>query len=39
MIRTNTFFCKNSRDIFKYIYICTIKPMPDVWKAYVKIES
>lgn len=38
MIRTNTFFCKNSRDIFKYIY-CTIKPMPDVWKAYVKIES
>ena len=38
------FITKSYQDLFgvrSYInaYICTIKPMPDVWKAYVKIES
>lgn len=32
------FFVKTV-GIYLNIYICTIKPMPDVWKAYVKIES
>ncbi len=42
------FITKSYQDLFGVrsyinaylnIYICTIKPMPDVWKAYVKIES
>lgn len=39
------FITKSYQDLFgvrsyiNAIYICTIKPMPDVWKAYVKIES